>query len=263
MIAAPSSTSLAGWHRQFGRASRRTAEPRPWAALSYLTTGPVIDDLIEVENVTFVVLYDEVQTHGQLWVTLAGFGGARVPWGIQWGGPEHSRFRKNLLLVPRRFGRGRCLDVFDTGLLKLALRLDEKVHRRGSRPQPSQGLRLPRLWAGFRRRHLDAIDTDDPALQATAEHSARSPHELLQESRRDYEGLALFPLEWTRQHGAQMTAVFADLQGFPRIQVIPVERLADHLRGQQAAAKFDFYGTRFRPVPEEMSTSISVVPAAV
>jgi hypothetical protein len=251
MIAIAQSVNLERWQRQFGHPFRRIALPRPWASLGYLTNGAVVDNLIEVENLTIVVLYDEVQDNGQLWVTLAGFSGVRVPWGIQWGGPEQSRFRKNLLFRPRPRGRGRYPDVFNTRLLNLALRLDRQVDRPGRCLQnlPSGSLVLPRLWAGFRRSQLAAIHADGP--------------ELLQVGRRDYEGLTLFPLEWVSHHEQRMTAVFADLRSLPRTQVVPIKRLPHDLQGVQGAASFDFYNNRFRTIPHEAPSADTSVLSGV
>ena len=46
------------WRQRLG-GRRRRVQPRPLAAMGYLADGPVTDGLIEVENLTIVLLYDE------------------------------------------------------------------------------------------------------------------------------------------------------------------------------------------------------------
>lgn len=87
MTALAQSSLVARWRQRFGGQRRNRARPRPVAALGYLVHGPVIENLVEIENLVLVVLYDEPQPDGRLALRLAGFSGARMPWGIAWGGP--------------------------------------------------------------------------------------------------------------------------------------------------------------------------------
>jgi hypothetical protein len=250
MIAIAQPSLLADWRRQVGRPSRRTALPRPLAALGFLTSGAVVDGLVEIENVVLVALYDELHDDGRLSLTLAGYSGARVPWGVQWGGPSQNLFRKDLFLRPRPQAYGRCLDSSRSRLLHLALELDRSLTDTVRRPRSVGGRQwvLPRLWAGFRPSRLADISADGPELAAAAERSGKTPTELLVAARRTYQGLALLPLEWTSHHWLQMAAVFADLGEFPEQQVVPLRELPRDLQGFQDAAAFDFHGSRFRPV---------------
>lgn len=266
MIAIARPSLLARWRRQLGRHARRNALPRPLAALGYMSNGAVVDGLVEIENLILVVLYDEMQDSGRLSVTVGGYSGSRIPWGAQWGGPEHSLFLKNLLLRPRPQARGRCLDASRTQLLELSLQLDRQVDRytRYLRLPKRRAFVLPRLWAGFKACQLAGVTADGPELMSAAQRSGQSPEELLQLARRDYEGLALLPLEWTSHCWERMTAVFADLCDFPRRQVAPLENLPDDLQGFQAATQFDFYNSRFRTVSRDVRpTTRSAVPVAV
>ena len=106
MIAATEPTTLLDqWRHRFGGRRRRHRRPRPLAALGYLAHGPVLEGLVEIEKLLLVILHDAPIGHGQQMLRLAGFGAARVPWGIKWGGPS-SRFLKNLLLQPVPGGPG-------------------------------------------------------------------------------------------------------------------------------------------------------------
>jgi len=77
------------WRQRFGGRRRCNRRPRPLAAMGYLANGPTIGGLIEVEKLTIIILSDEPVRFGQHTLRLAGFSGSRVPWGIQWGGPEN------------------------------------------------------------------------------------------------------------------------------------------------------------------------------
>ncbi len=248
MIAIAQPSLLARWRRQVGRHARRVALTRPLAGLGALANGAVVDGLIEIHNLVLVVLYDELHDDGRLSVNVAGFSGSQVPWGVQWGGPQQNLFFKNLLLRPRPGARGRCLDASRSQLIELALQLDRQVDRysRYLRLAERRPLVLPRLWAGFKASQLPDVTADGPELAAAAIGSGTSPAELLRQSRRDYEGLALLPLEWTSHCWQQMTTVFANLRDFPQCQVLPLRQLPDDLQGFQQAAQFDFYSSRFR-----------------
>ena len=260
MIAIAQPSLLARWRHQVGRHARRVALPRPLAALGALTNGAVVDGLIEIHNMVLVVVYDEMHDDGRLSVNVAGFSGVCVPWGVQWGGPQQNLFFKNLLLRPRPSARGRCLDTARIQLIDLALHLDRQVDRYGRylRLAERRRLVLPRLWAGFKTSQLPSVTADGPELAAAAHRTGANPTELLHHARRDYEGLALLPLEWTSHCWRQMTTVFADLQGFPQTQVLPLRQLPDDLQGFQNAVQYDFHSSRFRPAAFEAGMNAPV-----
>jgi hypothetical protein len=94
------------WRKRLGGRRYRRTEPRPLAALGYLANGPVIDGLVEVENLTILLLYDALIRPGHCALRLAGYFGSRVPWGVRFGGPENCQFFKDLRLQPVPGGRG-------------------------------------------------------------------------------------------------------------------------------------------------------------
>ena len=85
MIPTSEPTPLDQWRERLG-GRRRRAQPRPIAALGYLTDCPTVDGLIEVEKLTMVLLHDEPIRFGQCALRLAGHCGSRVPWGVRFGG---------------------------------------------------------------------------------------------------------------------------------------------------------------------------------
>ena len=196
MAAIVQSSVLARWHRRFGGKRRNLAQPRPLAALGYLVNGPVVDGLVEIENLVIVVLYDEPTNTGRLALRLAGYGGVRMPWGVAWGGPEQSKFFKDLLLRPIPGARGLRLDAERTRLLELALQMERQLQRHSRCPWflRRRRLELPRLWAGFRASAVADVTGDGPELTAEIRRTGRPAGRLLQEARRMHEGLTLFPL---------------------------------------------------------------------
>lgn len=246
---APLQLSLAArWHRQLGGRSRHRNVVRPLAALGYLTNGAVVEELIEVEKLILVVLYDEPQHTGHVAVRLAGYTGACVPWGVHWGGIEHSVFYKDLRRCPHPGAASLRVDANRWRMLQLALQLDRDLdrHCRYSWRVHRQRVQLPHLWAGFRAAQAAQITADGPELAAQVQATGKPVAELLGQSRRLYEGLTLFPLEWTSHHWRKMVAVFADLADFPRRQLFPLRQLPDDLQGFQGATHYDFFSSRFR-----------------
>jgi hypothetical protein len=243
--AEPSLSDL--WRRHIGRRHRHR-DPRPLAALGYLTNGPVVEDLIEIDKLVLVVLQDETAARGNTLARVAGYSGCRIPWGIRWGGAENSLFLKNLLLQPMAGARGQRLDTASESLLRLALQLDRDVERHlfyGRRCKGSL-FRLPKLWAGFRPADAAHIEPGGPEL---AEHCARtgsSASDVLATIQRNYFGLVLFPLAWVSSAWQHAATIFADLRRFPLRQVFPIANSPEDLVGFQEAAEYDFHSTRFR-----------------
>ena len=62
----------------------RRARPRPLVAMGYLAGSPVIDGLIEVDNLHIIILYDERLRPTHCALRLAGYSISRVPWGSPW-----------------------------------------------------------------------------------------------------------------------------------------------------------------------------------
>ena len=246
MIATLQPTPLDHWRQRFG-GRRRGSQPRPLAALSYLANGPVLDGLIEVENLTIIILYDEPVRPGQRAVRLAGFSGSRVPWGVRFGGPENSRFYKDLSLQPVHAARGYRLDLARPELLELGLQLDRELDRcaRYQQRPVRKHLRLPKLWAAFRPADDINITGDGPELAAYARRTGRSPQHLLQHLRREHYGLVVYPLAWVSHHWQQSVAVMADLEQFPQRQVFSLRHPSDDLVGFQDATAYDFVHSRF------------------
>ena len=252
MIATLQPTPLDQWRRRFGGRRRRT-QPRPFAAMGCLTDGPVVDNLIEIEKFTLVLLYDDAIRSGHCALRLAGYSGSRVPWGVRFGGQAGCRFVKDLALQPVPGGQGYRIDRADEELLRLALALNRQLDRdarfaREVRNRPF----LPNLWAGFHAADAATITGNGPELAAYSERTGRSPHRLLEHLRRDHHDLVLHPLAWVSHHWRQAATIFADLDRFPRRQVFRLENLPDDLVGFHDAAEFDF-ASRFTSGPQQRS----------
>ena len=250
MIATLQPAPLEQWRHRFGGRRRRHRRPRPLAAMGYLTHGPVLEGLIEIEKLLMVVLYDAPAGHGRHTVRLAGYSGIPVPWGVQWGGAEQCRFLKNLLLQPVPHGPGLRISTASTDLLRLGLQLDRELdkHVRRSSLPVRQQLRLPCLWAGFKPADATDVTCAGPELEAYSQRAGKSAQQLFGKMRRDYFGLSLYPFPWVSHHWQQAVAVFADLERFPRRQVFSLQCLPDDLIGFQEAVEYDFAHSRFQRV---------------
>ena len=239
MIVTSQPTPLDQWRQHLGRRHRR-AQPRPLAAMGYLTDGPVIDGLVEIEKLTLVLLYDHLIRPDYCALRLAGYSGSRVPWGVCFGGRGNCRFAKDLMLQPVPGGEGYRLDLADEELLALGLQLERELHRHDRFSlQARQGPYLPKLWAGFHPDDADSITGDGPELAAYAANVGRTPASLLGRLRRKHAGLTSYPLAWVSHHWQQAAAVFADLRHFPKRQVFQLQQLGN-LAGFHDAAEFDF-----------------------
>jgi len=225
------------WRQRLGGKCRR-AQPRPLAAMGYLVNGPLIDGLVEIENLTIVLLYDEQIRPGHCALRLAGYAGTRVPWGVRFGGPDQCMFFKDLSLQPVAGARGYRLDVDDTEILSLGLRLERELDRHTRQRHVHQQVCLPKLWAGFKADNAANITGDGPELTTYAARTGKQPQQLLEHLRRDCFGLNLFPLPWVSHHWQKAVAIFADLERFPRRQVFPLR--LDDLVGFHDAAEFNF-----------------------
>jgi hypothetical protein len=236
MFAISQPTPLNQWRQRLGGRCRR-AEPRPLAALSYLTNGPVIDGLIKVEHLIVVLLYDVLIRPRQCALRLAGYSGSRVPWGVRFGGRANCRFAKDLMLQPVPGGEGYRLDAENEELLALGLQLDRELdcYHRQVRESPL----LPKFWAGFRSDDAAGVCGDGPELAAYAARVGKPPACVLERLRREHQGLTLQPLAWVSHHWQQAAAVFADLRQFPQQQVFCLQQ-RDSLAGFHGAAEFDF-----------------------
>ena len=183
------------WRRQIGH-RHHNRDPRPLAALGYLTNGPVIEDLIEIDKLVLVVVHDETATRGNTMARVAGYSGCPIPWGIRWGGADGSLFVKNLLLQPMAGARGQRLDTASESLLRLALQFDRDMERHllyGRRCKGPQ-LRLPKLWAGFRSADVAHIEPGGPELAEHCARTGRSADDAMAAIQRSYFGLLLFRL---------------------------------------------------------------------
>jgi hypothetical protein len=137
------------WRKRLGGRRSCRVQPRPLAALGYLANGPVIDGLIEIENLRIVILSDEEIRPGHHALRLAGYSGSGIPWGVRFGGPENCQFRKDLRLQPVPGGRGYRLDLANEELLTLSLGLERQLERcaRSCQRQVREQPVLPKLWA--------------------------------------------------------------------------------------------------------------------
>lgn len=214
-------------------------------SLSYLAEGPIERGLIQLEELTLVVVCGNPQQPGR-W--LSGYSAERVPWGVSWGGVKRQRFLKDLTLPPKIGARGARLDLRKARLVELALQLSRLLDQRRLHrlPHIQQRLELPRLWAGFDQAFADRISGSGPELSRRSRRRGKSTQALLASARRFHRGLTLFPLDWVSHRWRDFACVFADLQHFRKRQVFLLPDPAQDLVGYRGAAEFDLFSSRFR-----------------
>ncbi len=134
------------WRRQIGSrtAASESRDPRPFAVVGYRAHGSIIDGCVPLRHLTLVALYDERNNDGSLSTRLVGVAGDVSTTGLRFGGPNLSRFDKDLRLAPAAEGRGRRLNAADTDLLSYALQLERYLERCARHPYMPRR-RIPRL----------------------------------------------------------------------------------------------------------------------
>jgi hypothetical protein len=246
-----SSDLLECWRHQFANQRSRNIQRRlRLAALGYLVKGPIRHALVQVEHLILVVLRTEQLDPG---MRLTGYSAQRVEWGVDWGGPKHNPFAKDLTLEPRQGARGWRLDLACGELVRLGLRLERELERHARiRQLPvRRRVELPRLWAGFRLSEAREFKGDGPEFDAACRQTGKIPRQLFTDARKSHQGLLLFPLDWVSNRWEQAVSVFADLDRLPRRQVIRVGDPVNDLAGYRGAAHFDLLQSRFKQGHED------------
>lgn len=140
------STLMQLWRRQIGHRHDVADErgPRPFVVVGFRRREPSGEELTPLRSLTLVALYDEHTADGGLATRMVGVAGRVEAGGVRFGGPELTRFDKDLRLAPAEGGRGRRLDAADGPLLEYALQLERFLERSSRHPYMPRG-RVPRL----------------------------------------------------------------------------------------------------------------------
>jgi hypothetical protein len=242
------------WHRQIfrSRSPQLIAARSPFVAASYIAQDSTCSTFVDINRLLIVLLYEEVvrtdysPTGNQSPLRFSGYRVTRVPHGVCWGGAANSQFFKDLTLTPRPGGRHQRLDCVKTRMVELAERMDRRLARAGRRPSaPWPGLRLPRVWAGFRSGNSHELRGDGPEFEQACCDARATSVATFQGSRCLLRGLVLHPLDWVSSRLDQAVVVYAELTPKWRRQVFRIGGVND-LIGYRGASEFDFYHSRFR-----------------
>jgi hypothetical protein len=230
------------WRRQVAWRRRPGQSPRGLGGLAWLTPATPSAGLVDLQDLTIVVAYDELQANDQLATRIAGYRAVRVDHGVQWGGREQLRFSKNLLLAPRPGGGYQRLDLLNAANLGLALRLNRRidmalVHQTSAFRRT---LRLPVLWAGFAASIAETVVGEGPEIEQLCGRFGLEPAAMLRKFQRTGRDLTFLPLEWVGDQLPLASRVCAEVEGFPRLQVFGVSDLAVDLVGFAGAMAYDF-----------------------
>jgi hypothetical protein len=104
--------------------------------LGFLVDGGRRGDLIELDKLLLVAVYDDPRDKGRFAIRLCGNRASRVAEGVLWGGCDNARVYRDHSLIPRRGARGLRVDLRRAELLQPALRLDYRITQ-AVRYQPS------------------------------------------------------------------------------------------------------------------------------
>lgn len=162
-LRSPGLESMVDWRRQVGRSGGRTSPVavRPFAIVSYsFRRKPRQWPLVDLRDVTLLALFDEQQPSGRLATRLVGISGHLINQGLDFGGPEHCRFDKDLRLRPVAGGRGASFDPARGELLAVALQLDRYLERYARYPYfPRRSIpKLPALVSSEHQGRATLVD---------------------------------------------------------------------------------------------------------
>lgn len=215
---------LQRWRRQIaGRhelAERRGV--RPFALVGYRIRGDSAEQLVPLDRLSFIALFDERDDDDHLATRLVGVRARVVGTKLVVGGPDNTLFDKDVRSAPCS-SHGRRLDPCDAELCELALSWEkyiERVNRHPHYPRRS-ALRWPTWWC----------DVAGPPVDITVRrHGDRT----------------LIALETALSRSLPIARVFADVSGVPKRQVLAGANLRRLLCGTAGPIMFDLFHTRFR-----------------
>jgi hypothetical protein len=151
------------WRRQIGHRHTLAGErgPRPFAVVGHRIRGPLVDDrYVLLRHLTLTALFDQRLDTGELATRLVGVGGMVTADGLRFGGPDLSRFDKDLRLAPATGRHGARLDAADGEFFEYALALERFLERCAHHPfMPRRAVpRLPVVEFGAEAKNVCFID---------------------------------------------------------------------------------------------------------
>jgi hypothetical protein len=222
-----------------------------FVSLAFIDNANTRSLLVNIDDLLLLLLYeDDAHCSGRPTLRLGGYCVTRTRDGVQWGGASNCRLFKTLTLAPQYGARNERIDRNKLELLSLALKLDRRLSQAARYPsRPWPGLRLPRLWTGYRARHANGLVGEGPEFEHACHLQSIPPNELFRKAARRIDGLVAYPLDWVNGQLKSAVAVFAELTLGVRRQVCRVGELPGGLIGFHGASAFDFYNNRFRNRP--------------
>jgi hypothetical protein len=217
------------WRRQLSaHCNPHHVETRKgFVALTFVDQSNTSSEFVDINNLLVVLAYeDDAHRSERRVLRLSGYGVGRVSDGVYFGGAENCRMYKDLTLAPQHGARGQRLDRSKHDLLALALKLDRRLSRAARYPSALwRGLRMPRLWAGFRARHAGVLQGDGPEFEQACRRQGRAANQLFLESARSIHGLTAYPLDWVSGQLELATAIFAKVTPSMRRKICRVDNL--------------------------------------
>lgn len=253
------SYSQSHWRRQMNaRHNSMMMDARKrLVAVTIIDQSRSSSSLIDIRNLLVLVLYEDGRVSTQPQRNALRFTVYRVrqiAHGVLWGGAENCQLFKDLRLTPCAGARGQRMGRCRSELRSKALKLDSRLSRMSRYPAaPCPGLKLPRIWAGFRRSDAVMLRGAGPEFEQACRNNAASPIALFDSGCKSAYGLTLFPLEWVSGQLDHAVGVFAEVTPSLRHQVFRYDATPKGLSGFQGASAYDFYGSRYRLVSQSSS----------
>lgn len=220
------------WRQQISWRNPLRRTLREAAAVGFLADRWRPTQFIQIGQLTTLAVYDERTRNGALVIRVIGFRPAVTETGVHWMPSNNMVLRKNLGLRPRPFAKGSIIDLRSRELLGLALRLDHRIQQSQRHPRRIEQteLRMPRVWAGFRRSVVDSVTPQGPSFAALCNKFDLPPTAMAAKFKREHEGLVLLPADWTLEDLGRATAVFAEVAGMARRQAVTTQEVVMHVR---------------------------------
>ena len=154
------------------------------------------------------------------------------------------RFEKDLALPPDYLPPCSRIAPGNGKLLRQALQLDGYLELHAKFPYYPRKCspKLPRFLAALKS---DSPVADGPELAAYCEQSGLDSRSATAQLRRLHRGQWLHPVEFVSHSWHEFAAVYADMTGVPKRQIVRLDS-EESLKGYRGACQYDFLGSRFQ-----------------
>ena len=230
---------LARWRRIVATHPCRGANT---AAIAFRCQKSPVNGLVPIEQMSAALLQVQATRHGPFPLQFRIYSACAVAFGLEWGGVHNSRVVKDLRIRPRLAARGKRMSLSRPRSLRTSLDLFEAIVN-ADVCAVNDHIQIPQCWMGFDP--CIEIEGDGPELSGMVNATGTTAAELMIRTRRDHNGLAVYPMEWTSHCWAEAKEIFVEPDSVPLIQVVRCVESDETLIGFRGACSFDFHSSAF------------------